>query len=55
MLLKKYIQAGVRSIFDDDAEEREKEVSPVMHQTCHHWAYQVTQEDLDEAWRERGL
>ncbi|KAK5307611.1 hypothetical protein LTR99_000583 [Exophiala xenobiotica] len=54
MLLKKYIQAGVRSIFDDDAEERENEVSPVMHQTCHHWAYQVTQEDLDEAWRERG-
>ena len=55
MLLKKYIQSGVRSIFDDDAEEREKEVSPVMHQTCHHWAYQVTHEDLDEAWRERKL
>ena len=48
---------GVRSVFDDDEgdeEGEERKVSPVMHQTCLHWAYQVTQEDLDEAWRERG-
>lgn len=53
MLLKKYVETGVRSIFDDD-NDADKEVSPVMHQTCHHWAYQVRQEDLDEAWSERG-
>ena len=50
MLLKKYVQMGVRDVFDD-GEEEDKEVSPVMHQTCHHWAYQVRQTDLDEAWR----
>ena len=50
MLLKKYVQMGVRDVFDD-GEEEDKEVSPVMHQTCHHWAYQVRQEDLDSAWR----
>ncbi|KAL6244459.1 hypothetical protein RBB50_008701 [Rhinocladiella similis] len=59
MLLKRYVQAGVRSIYDDDDDDddvdgAEREVSPVMHQTCHHWAYQVTQEDLDDAWREYG-
>jgi hypothetical protein len=53
MLLKKYVEAGVRSVFDDDDGDEETLVSPVMHQTCLHWAYQVTQEDLDEAWRER--
>jgi hypothetical protein len=53
MLLKKYVQMGVRELFDDGQEE-EKEVSPVMHQTCHHWAYQVQQLDLDEAWRSSG-
>ncbi len=50
MLLKKYVQMGVRDVFDD-GEEEDQEVSPVMHQTCHHWAYQVRQEDLDSAWR----
>ena len=50
MLLKKYLQMGVRDVFDD-GEEEDKEVSPVMHQTCHHWAYQVQQMDLDAAWR----
>ncbi|EXJ88363.1 hypothetical protein A1O1_05293 [Capronia coronata CBS 617.96] len=56
LLLKKYVELGVRSIFDDDFDgdgDGSKNVSPVMHQTCHHWAYQVTQEDLDDAWRER--
>lgn len=57
MLLKKYVQTGVRSVFDDeDADDAEAEikVSPVIHQTCLHWAWQITQEDLDEAWQERG-
>ncbi|KAH7418613.1 hypothetical protein BKA64DRAFT_563451 [Cadophora sp. MPI-SDFR-AT-0126] len=51
MLLKKYVNAGVREVFDDGAEEEQEEVSPVIHQTCHHWAFCVTQEVLDEYWR----
>jgi hypothetical protein len=50
-LLKKYIAMGVRDVFDDG--EDDKEVSPVIHQTCHHWAYQVLQSDLDKAWQGR--
>ena len=51
MLLKKYVGMGVREVFDDGAEEgEEQEVSPVMHQTCHHWAFMVTQEVLDGYW-----
>ena len=48
-LLKKYVAAGVREVFDDGEEERE--VSPIIHQTCHHWAYEVRQEALDEFWK----
>ena len=51
MLLKKYVSAGVRDVFDDGEEEEQIEVSPVMHQTCHHWAFCVTQEVLDEYWK----
>jgi hypothetical protein len=55
MLLKRYVMAGVRSVFDDGDEEDDGErVSPVMHQTCLHWGYQVSQGDLDEAWMEQG-
>ena len=52
MLLKKYIAAGVRSVVDDgdDEEEDGKELSPVIHQTCHHWAWEVRQSVLDDAW-----
>ncbi|KAL1846225.1 hypothetical protein Daus18300_014321 [Diaporthe australafricana] len=50
MLLKKYVAAGVREVFDDGADEDAPEVSPVMHQTCHHWAFEVTQDVLDEYW-----
>lgn len=49
MLLKKYVQQGVREVFDDGQDENE--VSPVMHQTCHHWAFEVRQGVLDEFWR----
>ena len=51
MLLKKYLAMGVRETFDDGEDEDTLEVSPVMHQTCHHWAYEVRQEDLDLAWK----
>lgn len=54
MLLKKYMQLGVREVFDDGADEDAPEVSPVMHQTCHHWAYEVRQEDLDAFWTSGG-
>ena len=49
-LLKKYVAAGVREVFDDGEEEDARQVSPVVHQTCHHWAFEVRQEHLDEAW-----
>lgn len=53
ILLKKYLQMGVRSVFDEDDDEEERgEVSPVVHQTCHHWAYEVRQEALDRFWAE---
>ncbi|KAK8034031.1 hypothetical protein PG993_009026 [Apiospora rasikravindrae] len=54
ILLKKYVQMGVRSVFDDGDEDDEErgEVSPVVHQTCHHWAYEVRQEALDRFWAE---
>lgn len=48
MLLKKYVAHGIKQVW---TEGEEVAVSPVMHQTCHHWAYQVEQRDLDEIWR----
>lgn len=53
MLLKKYGQMGVRTVWDDGEEEEGREVSPVMHQTCLHWAFEVRQEVLDEYWANR--
>ena len=38
MLLKKYVSMGIREVFDDGEDEEQNDVSPVMHQTCHHWA-----------------
>jgi hypothetical protein len=51
MLLKKYMALGVRNVFDDGADEHTPKVSPVIHQTCHHWAFEVRQNILDEFWR----
>jgi len=48
MLLKKYLQSCVRTVADEGMDD--EEVSPVMHQTCHQWAYEVRQPDLDMAW-----
>ena len=50
MLLKKYLSMGIREVFDDGEEEEGHEVSPVMHQTCHHWAYELRQGDLERFW-----
>jgi hypothetical protein len=50
MLLKKYVALGVREVFDDGGDEDTPEVSPVMHQTCHHWAFEVRQNVLDDFW-----
>ena len=50
MLLKKYMALGVREVFDDGADEDAPEVSPVIHQTCHHWAFEVRQNILDDYW-----
>ncbi|OBS22558.1 hypothetical protein FPOA_08895 [Fusarium poae] len=52
ILLKKYIALGIRSVFaDDDGEDEDgPDVSPVVHQTCHHWAYEVRQDALDRFW-----
>ena len=54
LLMKKYVQMGVREVFDDGEDEDGKEVSPVMHQTCFHWGWEVRQEALDEAWKARA-
>ena len=53
LLMKKYVAMGVREVFDDGEEEEGNEVSPVIHQTCHQWGWEVKQEELDEVWRER--
>lgn len=57
MLLKRYKEAGVRSVADEGADEDEmveegerRDVSPVMHQTCWHWAWEVRQDELDRLW-----
>ncbi|RYP34786.1 hypothetical protein DL767_004123 [Monosporascus sp. MG133] len=55
ILLKKYVQTGIRSVAEEgeveDVEER-GDVSPVVHQTCHHWAWEVRQEALERFWRD---
>ncbi len=53
MLLKKYVGMGVREVFDDGEDNETGEVSPVMHQTCFQWGYEVRQPDLDRFW-EKG-
>lgn len=50
MLLKKYRGLGVREVFDDGMDDEAPVVSPVIHQTCHHWAFEVRQHTLDEFW-----
>ncbi|KAI1637143.1 hypothetical protein F4809DRAFT_343297 [Biscogniauxia mediterranea] len=58
-LLKKYAQAGIRDVADEDARDgaggggERTGLSPAIHQTCHHWAWEVRQEALDRFWNER--
>jgi hypothetical protein len=53
ILLKKYVQLGIRTVFADENEDDEVgDVSPVVHQTCHHWAYEVRQDALERFWAE---
>ncbi|KAH7041468.1 uncharacterized protein B0I36DRAFT_312888 [Microdochium trichocladiopsis] len=63
ILLKKYVAAGIRNVMDEGVDEgdgseedgggrRGTGVSPVVHQTCHHWAWEVRQDALDRFWRE---
>jgi hypothetical protein len=49
VLLKKYVAAGIRSVVDEGEDEVDG-VSPAIHQTCHHWAWEVRQDALDQAW-----
>lgn len=51
MLLKRYRAMGVKEVFDDGEDEDRGDVSPVMHQTCFQWAYEVRQKDLDRFWQ----
>ncbi|KAF1808297.1 hypothetical protein P152DRAFT_405752 [Eremomyces bilateralis CBS 781.70] len=48
-LLKNYVAMGVRNVADEGLDEAES-VSPVIHQTCHHWAFEAKQPILDEFW-----
>jgi hypothetical protein len=56
-LLKQYGRAGIRTMEvygdedeDDQGEEMVKGISPVVSQTCFHWAFEVRQADLDRFW-----
>lgn len=49
VLLKKYVVVGIRSVVDEGEDEADG-VSPAIHQTCHHWAWEVRQDALDQAW-----
>ncbi|KAF4945676.1 hypothetical protein FSARC_14391 [Fusarium sarcochroum] len=54
ILLKKYVALGIRTVFADvDGDDEDiSDVSPVVHQTCHHWAYEVRQDALELFWAE---
>lgn len=51
LLLKKYVALGIKEVFDDGEDEEASEVSPVMHQTCFHWALEIRQPILDRHWK----
>jgi hypothetical protein len=46
-LLKKYAAAGMRTVTDEGDDDIEG-VSPAIHQTLHHWAFELRQHVLDE-------
>ena len=54
-LLKKYKQLGIRDVMSlGDDDDDGNDVSPVVHQTCHHWAFEVRQGVLDDFWVSEG-
>jgi hypothetical protein len=53
-LLKKYVLAGIRSVTDEEDDDIEG-VSPVIHQTLHHWAFEIRQNVLDEYWAQKAM
>ncbi|KAL9618391.1 MAG: hypothetical protein Q9160_006899 [Pyrenula sp. 1 TL-2023] len=52
VLLKQYLKRGIRHVMDEEGGEGGEggEVSPVVSQTCFHWAWEVKQGDLDDIW-----
>ncbi|KAF2094143.1 hypothetical protein NA57DRAFT_47163 [Rhizodiscina lignyota] len=52
ILLKKYVSMSIRDVADEGRDEDGADVSPAVHQTCHHWAYEVRQDALDRWWAE---
>ncbi|KAI0844856.1 hypothetical protein F5Y00DRAFT_273531 [Daldinia vernicosa] len=52
VLLKGYVENGIRSVTDEGNDHQKEDVSPAIHQTCHHWAWEVRQEALDRFWEE---
>jgi hypothetical protein len=48
-LLKKYQHAGIKTVNDEGLEEADG-VSPAIHQTCLHWAWELKQDVLDQLW-----
>jgi hypothetical protein len=55
-LLKQYARAGVKTVEDEDEDDgvdgdQRPGISPVVSQTCLHWAWEVRQDDLDR-WYE---
>lgn len=49
-LLRWYMRNGIREVNDEGMDE--VEISPVVHQTCLHWAWELRQDVLDETWRD---
>lgn len=52
ILLKRYVTMGIRDVADEGNDDEGRDVSPVVHQTCHHWAWEVRQEVLERWWAE---
>jgi hypothetical protein len=53
-LLKRYVQMSIRTVGDEGDEDDGRDVSPVVHQTCHHWAWELRQHVLDDYYKSDG-